>query len=263
VNNNFRNADLLQKLERNPLRAPAAKALDGSEIFAGDVEYLSLNRDLSPEGRDKARRAKLKAAVRDNRDLRAPVKELVAKSDAIDKAVQMPPYDRTDVVGALHRQESRVILRTVDAGQRALLSLIPEFADALLERPPIVSGFGPNETFIVEAARKERLAGLYGPELAEKEELDKTIAEANGIFDLALVDLKLHSGMDDRAFTEFVTPIMTRRNAPWIMQSGDSVVRVRPEKRGTSELHQPATPDEIRDGKFYKSESEYLADRAA
>jgi hypothetical protein len=59
MNNNFRNADLLQKLERNPLKAQMAKALDVAEIFAGDVEYLSLDKNLSPQGRDNARRAKL------------------------------------------------------------------------------------------------------------------------------------------------------------------------------------------------------------
>jgi hypothetical protein len=82
MNNNFRNADLLQKLERNPLKAQMAKALDVAEIFAGDVEYLSLDKNLSPQGRDNARRAKLRAAVRDNRDARGPVNDLEASRRA-------------------------------------------------------------------------------------------------------------------------------------------------------------------------------------
>jgi hypothetical protein len=72
MSNNFRNTDLLQKLERNPLKAQMARALDAAEIFAGDVENLSLNNDLSPRGRDNARRAKLRAVVRENRDARGP-----------------------------------------------------------------------------------------------------------------------------------------------------------------------------------------------
>jgi hypothetical protein len=60
-----------------------------------------------------------------------------------------------------------------------------------------------------------------------------------------------------------VKPITTRQIAPWLVKNGDSVVRVRPEKFGTPELNQPATEDEIRDGKFYKDQAEYLADRAA
>ena len=82
MSNNFRNTELLQKLARNPLKAQMARALDVSEIFSGDVEYLSLNNDLSPQGRDNARRAKLRAAVRDNRDARGPVNDLKASRRA-------------------------------------------------------------------------------------------------------------------------------------------------------------------------------------
>ncbi len=54
MSNNFRNADLLQKVGRNPLKATLAKALDIAEAFADDVQFLSLNKDLSPVGRDNA-----------------------------------------------------------------------------------------------------------------------------------------------------------------------------------------------------------------
>jgi hypothetical protein len=148
----------------------------------------------------------------------------------------------------------RWIVPAIAPGRRAALSGV---------RPPALSGLVPAEQFIVDATKEERLKGLFGPELAEVAELEQTLSEASAIVNLAQVHLKLHSGMDDWAFTELVTPIMTRRNAPWLIKDGDSVVRVRPELKGASGLHQPATPDEIRDGKFYKSEAEYLADRAA
>jgi hypothetical protein len=83
------------------------------------------------------------------------------------------------------------------------------------------------------------------------------------IFNLAFNDLKLHSGMDDRAFTDLAAPITNRKNAPWLAKSGDTIVRVRPEKKGTPELHQPATEDELRDGIYFESEAAYLASRAA
>jgi hypothetical protein len=78
---------------------------------------------------------------------------------------------------------------------------------------------------------------------------------------LALVDMKLHSGLDDRAFSDLSTPIMTRKNAPWLHRDGNSVVRIRPELRGTAGFHQPATADEMADGVW--SETEYLASRVA
>jgi hypothetical protein len=93
MSNNFRNTDLLQKLERNPLKAQMARALDVAEIFAGDAEYLSLDKNLSPQGRDNARRAKLRAAVRDNRDARGPVNDLKVKLEA--KRALVPSWERS------------------------------------------------------------------------------------------------------------------------------------------------------------------------
>jgi hypothetical protein len=268
-NTNFRNTELLQKLERHPLRAQLAKALDGAEAFAGDCEYLTLNKDLSPVGRDNMRRAKLRAAVRDNRDARAPLKEMMATLEVKRAAVQRPPLDRTDKVAVDDRRELRTILRGMDPGQRALLlsgaGADPDFVDAMLEAKPIVSGLMPGEQFLVDAAREQRLAGLYGPQLAEIEELETTIAEANGIFDLALVDMKLHSEMDDRTFTEFTTPIMNRKNAPWLKREkdrdGNEIIRVfDPANHQTFPI---ASPDQARDGVFFKDFAEYQASRAA
>jgi hypothetical protein len=267
MNTNFRNAELLQKLERHPLKKALARALDASELFAGDIEHIKLDRRLSAEGRDDARRSKLRGALRDNRDARAPLAQMQATLEVKRAAVKRPPLDRSDKVAVDDRRQLRTILRGMDRGARALLlsgaGADPDFVDAMLEAKPIVSGLMPEEQFLVDAAREERLAGLYGPQLAEISELETTIAEANGIFDLALVDLKLHSEMDDRAFTEFTAPIMNRKNAPWLVKNGDAIIRVRPEMKGTPQLNQPATLEEIADGKYYKSETEYLADRAA
>src|ERR1700674_4006666 len=111
MTNNFRNTDLLQKLERHPLRSHLAKALDIAEAFQGDVEFLSLNQDLSPPGRQKALQSKLRAAIRDLRDARAPIGDLQAKLEQKRKAVAMPAFDPKDVVGFLRRQELRAALR--------------------------------------------------------------------------------------------------------------------------------------------------------
>jgi hypothetical protein len=277
MNNNFRNAELLGKLERHPLKASLARMLDAAEAFQGDIEYLSLNNDLSPRGRDNARRAKLRSAARDLRDAKSPIADLQKKLDAKSKAVQMPPFDRSDDYGLKLRMELRQTLKTADPGQRTLLLAKPAYADALLETEPEASGLFLAEDFkgtisaeiqrdrdIVAAAKEKRLEGLFSAELAEIAELKETIDGANMIADLALVDMKLHAGMDDRAFAEFTAPIMNRRNAPWLVKIGDgAVMRVRPEKIGTPELHQPATPEEIADGVFFKDEAEFRASRAA
>jgi DNA (cytosine-5)-methyltransferase 1 len=62
---NLRNSQLLQQMESNPLRSSLAKALDIAEEFQGAIEFVSGNRDLSPEGRQKATQAHLRKAIRD------------------------------------------------------------------------------------------------------------------------------------------------------------------------------------------------------
>jgi hypothetical protein len=79
---NIRNSQLLQRVQAHPLRSSLAKALDIAEAFAGDVQFLQLDKNLSPQGRDNARRTKLRAAIRDLRDARAPVDEMQKKLDA-------------------------------------------------------------------------------------------------------------------------------------------------------------------------------------
>jgi len=83
------------------------------------------------------------------------------------------------------------------------------------------------------------------------------------IADLARNDLKLHSEMDDRTFTEFVKPIESKANAPWLqryVENGREVVRVVDLENHVARL---ATPEEVLAGKFYASHNEFLADRSA
>jgi hypothetical protein len=261
---NLRNSQLLQQIGRHPLKASLARALDIAEMFEGDVQFLQLDKNLSDQGRQNAMQSKLRAAVRDLRDTRAPIVELEQKLAAKRKLFSMPPTDPADVVGFLRRQELRAALRTMDAGQRAvLIAQDPMFADAMLEQPPSLSGLLPGENFVVENAKEARLGALFGPQLAEIGELEKVVAEANMIADVARVGLQSSSQMEWPAFNEFVKPIENRQGAPWLLKSGDQVVRVRPELKGTPQLHQPATEQEIRDGVYYDSEMAYAASRAA
>jgi hypothetical protein len=214
-------------------------------------------------------------AVRDLRDARAPINELQGKLDAKRKAVAMPKFDPSDIVGFLRRQELRAALRMANAGQRTLLLEDENFADALLEQPPALSGLQPqqigddkdqgNQDFLlVEAAKKRRLESLFAPQFAEIEELEKTIAEANMIADIARVDLQSNSGMDSRVFAEFVKPVESKANAPWLRRDKDFdgndriiVVDVQ-NHRG-----RVATEREILDGKYYPDLAAYQADRSA
>lgn len=178
----LRNSQLLQQVKAHPLKAALAKALDLAEAFQGDMQFLQLNRDLSDQGRDNERRAKLRAAIRDLRDVRSPISELQKKLDAERAAVAMPAVDPKDVVGFLRRQELRAALRSMDPGQRAVLIEDPAFADAMLEQPPALSGLLPAEKFLVDQVREKRLENLFAAQIGEIDELEKTVADANMSF---------------------------------------------------------------------------------
>jgi hypothetical protein len=274
---NLRNEKLLQQVGRHPLRSSLAKCFDIAETFQGDVEFLQMNDGLSPKGRQDEIQKRLRAAVRDLRDAKAPIADLAEKLDKKRKAVAMPKFDQADVVGFLRRQELRATLRTMETGQRELLLQDPNFADAMLEQPPVLSGLFLAEDFkgtisaeiqrdrdIVAAAKEKRLAGMFGRELEEIAALEQTVSEANMIADLARNDLKLHSGVEDqRLFEEFVRPVEAKANAPWLrkyIEDGVEVVRV-----VDLETHRArvATEREILDGKYYENFEQYQADRSA
>jgi hypothetical protein len=86
----------------------------------------------------------------------------------------------------------------------------------------------PAEDFIVETAKKERLESLFAPELAEIAELERTVAEAKAIVDVARVDLQSRPGMEWDAFEKFVKPVENRQAAPWLLRQGDKIVVVEP-----------------------------------
>jgi hypothetical protein len=274
---NLRNAQLLKQMESNPLRSSLAKCLDISEEFKDQCEFVSGNRDLSPEGRQKAMQSNLRKAIRDLRDARAPLNNLQEKVDTKRKAVSIPPFDPKDVVGFLRRQELRATLRTMDTGQRELTLNDPAFADAMLEQPAVLSGLFLAEDFkgtisaeiqrdrdIVAAAKQKRLAGMFGRELEEIAALETTIAESCAIADIARNDLQNSSGMEWPAFNEFCKPIEARQNAPWLRKDKDwdgneriIVIDVADHRAHT------ATEREILDGKFYPDLAAYQADRSA
>ena len=104
---------------------------------------------------------------------------------------------------------------------------------------------------------------MFAPRLAEIAELEQTVAEARSIADIARNDLQNSSGMEWPTFNEFVKPVESKVNAPWLRrftEEGKEVIRVVDLQDHRARV---ATPDEIRDGKFYKDLAEYQADRAA
>jgi hypothetical protein len=255
----------LERIGDARLRAAAAQCLAIGDKFAQQRDLLERDSHLSDVGR----RAKITDAVRvharDLRDARKPILEAQQNLDRLRGQIKPVAIDRTDVVAAMERQEIRAFIRGLSS-QDKISALLknndPKILDAVLDAPAALSGIEEQHYAAALAARKEQ---LHGPALMEIEQLKTVIDEANAVAQTARRDLMSTSDLQPDEFEKIVAPIETRRHAPWIVKMGDDqpIIRVRPEKSGTDELHQPATPDEIRDGKFFKNEAEYLAERAA
>lgn len=166
---NLRYFQLLQQIEKNPLRSKVAGAFDIADDFRRDMERVAAHRRLSPEGRRDAADGLVREAIRALRDLKKPLDEFRAKTETMRAAVKRPTFDKTDFVAALNRRELRDASRAMTSGQRAGHMSGEKrsvaFIDALLEfvDDPWLSGidiFNPNELQVFEAAKEERLRDL-------------------------------------------------------------------------------------------------------
>jgi hypothetical protein len=271
---NLKYFQLLQQIEKNPLRPKVAAAVDIVSDFALDAEAVGLDRRLSAEGkRDKAQ-GSLKRALRDLRDTRkAALDEHHAKTESMRAAVQRPAFDKTDVVAALNRRELRDAARAMTFGQRAALLSGPtrdkNFVDAVLEQAAWVSGintYDPGELALYEGAKAERLRDLHGPLLDQIEERDAVEREAQMILDVARVDIQNYSGLESREFEAEAKAVESGIGAHWLKREKDfsGVERIYvlvPDGGGfRGEI---ASADQVRDGHYFKSHEEYLAARAA
>jgi hypothetical protein len=259
---NLRYFQLLQQIEKNPLRPKVAGAFDIADDFRRDVERISADRRLSAEGRREATQDLLRKAVRDLRDLKKPLDEFRGKTETMKAAAKLPPYDKADVVGAMNRRELREAARAMSAGQRAGKlagsGRSVDFIDAVLEQEAWVSGidiFNPNEVQVFEAAKLERLRDLHGPLLDTVAERENTLQEVEMIVAVSRGDIQHASNLAGPDFEAIAKPIETRAGAPWLMDDGKTICEVR---NGVAEYHL-GSPDELRDAVKYPNEAAYLA----
>jgi hypothetical protein len=266
---NLRYFQLLQQVEKNPLKPKVVGAFDVASDFALDMQRIAADQKLSEAGRRDAADGLVRKAIRDLRDLKKPLDEYRAKTATMKAAAKLPPYDKADVVGALLRRELREAARTMTAGQRAaklsgshrslaLVDAVLEFAD-----DPWMAGvdiFNPNELQIFEEARERRLRDLHWPLLDQVAERENTLEEVQMVIDVARGDVQHASNLPGPAFEAIAAPIEKRVNAPWILSDRKTVCTVMPD--GTAEYH-AGTPDELRDGVQFPDLQAYLAARAA
>jgi hypothetical protein len=266
-----RNANILDRIDRHaahPSTAALRKAAEAcftiAEKFAKHRDSLERDGFLTPAGkRAKLTEALTKQFARDMRDARAPIEAAAKDIELLRGNIKPVQVDRTDVVAAMERAEIRAFIRSLPSADKiaALLNHAdPKILDAVLDAPAALSGVPEQHYAAAKEAREEQ---LFGPQLKEIEALQAVVDEASAAATIARGDLRSVTALDEREFESLVGPIENKKAAPWLVKRGDRIIRVRPERVGTGELNMPATEDEIRDGKFYANEAEYLADRAA
>ena len=257
---NQRNTMLIERYADHPLKNHLARALTAAERFVERATSINGNRNLSPEGKAAEVKAQVRATLRDIRDSAEPVASMRSKLNALQAGIRIPAFDKSDTSGALARQEIRAALRGMPMGERAAMLVgddaDPRFADAVLEQPATLSGT-PAELF--KQVHAQRLETLFKPQIAEGEEIDTHIVEAEAALLIARRDVYRSSEMNEVDFNKLADQIAKKRNAPWLKRIGENVVVIPPEG-GPAPL---ATADDLRDGKFYQSFEEYRADRAA
>jgi hypothetical protein len=261
-----RNKMLLEeRYNGHPLRAEIKSALEVAERFADKAAAIRQDKNLSAEGRTNATESALRSALRDVMDSGAKVTEMRSRLNEIQASIKSPAFDKMDVSAALGRQEIRAALRGMSLADRAALLVgdgaDPRFVEAVLEQPAMLSGT-PKELY--ERVLTERLETLFSAQIAQGEELDQQIEEANAGLQTARQDLAKSSGLLDHEFDALATSVESKRNAPWLKKSTDAqgnvTVEVVPLQGGAARI---AGFEDLRDGKYYRDFAEYQADRAA
>jgi hypothetical protein len=263
---NQRNAKLLEdRYSGHPLLADLKAVLETSESFAAKAAAVRTDSHLSVDGRN-ARTSKLVlSTLRDLRDLAATVDAKRDRLAEIVAKIRPTAFDRTDVSGALLRQEMRAAVRNMGLAERAAILMgdkaDPMFVDAVLEAPALLSGIDPQ---MFETIREQRLESLFSSESLQAESLSTEIEESDAIFQLARQDIAAASGLQPYEFTKLVAEVDSRLDAVWLKrerhENGAEIVIVLEPKSAKTRL---AQPDDLRDGKFYDNYAAYQADRAA
>jgi hypothetical protein len=263
-----RNATLLDRIDRHahPSTAALRKAAENcftiAENFAAHRDLLERDGQFTAQGKNaRLREALTKTVAHDLRIARKPIDDARQEIERLRGGIKPVQVDSTDVVAAMERAEIRAFIRSLPSTERIAALLTqpdPKILDAVLSAPAALSGVAEQHYSAAKSAREEQ---LFGPQLAEIDALKAVVDEANAAATIARGDLRSVLQIEEREFSQLVD----REPTPWLVRMGadQPVLRVRPENVGTDQLHQPATPDEIRVGRFFKDEAEYRADRAA
>jgi hypothetical protein len=263
---NARNRQLLEdRYGSHPLLGELKATLAAAEQFSAKVAAVKSDQHLSVAGRNAKIEKQVRAALRDMRDLSAPLDAKRAQLADVLAKIRPASFDKLDMAGALLRQEMRAAVKGMTLADKAALLLGDQrddgFVTAVLEAPAILSGV---DAHLYEEVREQHLSNLFSAESLEAESLTNEVEEAQAIFELAHQDISAASGLQPYEFAALAKAVAERKDAVWLkrerdMNGAERVIVLEPKSAKT----RLADSNDLRDGKFYANYSEYRADRAA
>ncbi|MEW6630320.1 MAG: hypothetical protein AB1440_05580 [Pseudomonadota bacterium] len=251
---NQRTQQIVSRIRDEKLREAAAACLAVADRFRARADAIKGDPSFTQIGRDKALQDEatknflpgLKAASQ-------PIARALAEANQARAAISLPAPDKSDIAGALERQEIRAFVRAMEHGDRISLlfgTVDERIVDAVLSAPGALSGlsdelFGKIRDLVVERR--------HGDQVAKIREAEETAEAAQAALQVAQNDIKAATGLSDAAFEQ-----LQKMNTftPWLVRDGDKVLKVIP-GQGSYPL---ASADEIATGKFYTNSAEYLRD---
>lgn len=181
------------------------------EILMGVKGKHSQDVNLSPNGRAaKVAEFVQKDALQRFATVTKDVRKALRHSDAKLKSFGPAKPDPTDLAGALQRQEIRSYVRSLPQGERYQMAGSTEFAAAILDGPPVLSGLDPH---FYEQLREAHVQALHGPEIQKVEEFRQTVEEANVIAVYVRNMLQEASGMTREGFEAALLPLEAAADA--------------------------------------------------
>jgi hypothetical protein len=256
---------LADRYQNHPLLAGLKAILETSQSFAAKAAQVKTDAHLSVAGRAAKTEKLVKETLRELREMTVPVESKRAQLAEVVARIRPTSFDRTDLSGALLRQEMRASVKAMSLAERASVltgeKVIPEFVDAVLEAPRQLSGLDEN---LYEQIREARLENLYASESLEAESLSNEIEDAQAILTLAKQDVAAASGLLGHEFAAPENDVASGKDSPWLRKekniNGEEIIVVVPTAGGPARR---ATADEQSRGQFFANHSAYLASRAA
>jgi hypothetical protein len=248
------------------VRAAITNAFEASNKFASTKAELAKGGKLTPAGQIDAIRAALPGAAKLWAAAHSPIAKLAGEAQGRRAALKVRSPEATDLAGAIGAMEVRQFLRSqspVDRMRVLTSTNDVRILEAALSAAPELSGLTANEASIAKQVEARYFQITSGTDVAELEELESLVDEAQAAIMVARGELRNVVGMDTREFDAVVGPAINSVRA-WLVKNGDGkpplVCEV--DDAGAAHYH-TASPFELETGTYYKNADEWRASREA